>query len=262
MVIHRGIRNVAKELAEFDATKPTIFIDVDGVINPIRRQREWIGPKNVYGGYWDPAYSDPANWVWYDLVPDPELHYPVSRRLTVDFDRWLDQPQSYIEDYLMKQMPTERYQTLQINLMDEMLDELRAVIEQHDLQVVYLTYWRSEALRLLEPELRLGATTYLDWFTGSGRGHRLKIDALRELYEEADIRTPFIILDDESTEGLNHDSKLWLQDHEYVKQYPKQAAQAKALNSIPKLIFQQDAKWGIERAHVEKIRKFAESLTS
>lgn len=264
MVEYQGIRDINKEPANFDETKPTIFIDIDGVINALPYERVWIGPEGpLPGGMWDPGYNDPANWRLDTLTPDLELQYPISRQIHVELDRWMDHPQSYIDDYLIKKMPERRYKKIRLNLMDEMLDELRGLIQKYDLQVVYLTFWRSEALRLLEPELKLGATTYLDWFTGSDRGHALKIDALASFYEQTDIRTPFVILDDESTRGITHEgAQLWYSNPRYAEQYPEKTVQTKELNSIPKLILQQDIRWGIERLDLQKIREFAESLKS
>jgi len=261
MIEYDGIRNIDQELVALDETKPIIFLDIDGVVNPIRRQRKWVGPDSLAGGQWDPELYKASNWKLEELTHDPELHYPVSRKLTVDIDRWFDLGEHMIE-WNLSQWPEKRYKTLTINLMDEMLDELRELVEKFGFQVVYLTYWRSEALRLLEPELRLGATAYLDWNTRSDRGHRLKIDALQDFYERTDIRTPFVILDDESTAGLKSDADLWYSNPRYADRNPEKAAQVKELNTIPKLVFQQAPEWGIERAHLEEIRKFAESLSS
>lgn len=262
MIEYPGIYNVNKELALFDETKPTIFIDIDGVMNPLPYEREWIGPERpLAGGLWDRGYSDPKNWQWNTLTPNLALQYPISRQIEVELDLWLDYSPGYIELYLDKTAQEKRYRKLRISLMDEMLDEMRALIKKHDAQVVYLTFWRSEAIRLLEPELRLGGELYLNWATGSDRGHRLKIDALQDFYEQTNIRTPFIILDDESTVGLTDPTtQLWYNNPRYADKHPEKALQIKELNAIPKLIFQQDAHWGVERAQVQQIREFLESL--
>lgn len=259
MITFSGLCDVNKNPIAIDETKPIIFLDIDGVINALPYEREWIGPEfPLPGGLWDLAYTDPKNWQWNELSPDLALQYPVSRQIKVELDRWLDQPQSYIDDYLMKEMPEKRYRKLQINLMDEMLDEMREIIEAHGMQIVYLTFWRSEALRILEPILNLGGVSFLDWNTHSDRGHRLKIDALQYLYEKADIRTPFVIFDDESTAGLTApNTPLWYFDTRYAEKYPDKATQIMELNSIPKLIVQTDARWGIERAHIDALRDFA-----
>jgi len=260
MVEYAGIRNVFREIENFDENKPIIFMDVDGVINALPFDREWVGPEiPPETGLYDPIYYDPNNWKTVRIEHNPELHYPISKELTVDFDRMLDYPKEYT-DNLDEQQAEKRYKKLRINLMEEMLAELREIVEEYDLQVIYLTYWRSEALRLLEPELQLGATAYLDWRTNSDLGHKMKIHAIHALYEETNIRTPFIVLDDESTAGLHDDSVLWQVNPIFADKYPERTLQFGELNKIPKLIFQQDARWGIERAHLAKIREFAKSL--
>ncbi len=260
MIQHRAIRDVNREIAHFDETKPTIFIDVDGVINALPFERKWVGPEvPKETGLYDPLYYDPNNWELVRLEHDPELHYPISKEFHVDFDTWFEYDEKYIEEYLSKNSNKPRYKALRLNLMEEMLSELRALVKEYDLQVVYLTYWRSEALRVLEPELQLGASTYLDWYTRSDLGHAKKIHAIQELYEDADIRTPFVILDDESTAGLHHESVLWQINPRFADKYPERTLKFMELNKIPKLIFQQDARWGIERADIAAIREFAKA---
>lgn len=260
MINYQGICGVNKKPVQLDETRPIVFIDIDGVINPVPYERKWIGPDDS-GQAWYSGLYDPQNWEWIELKADPKLHYPISRQLSVEFDSWADQPQDYIDEYLEKTMPGMRYKKLRINLMDEMLDELRSLVTEYNVQFVYLTFWRSEALRLLESELQLGGISYLDWNTYSDRGHSLKIDSLAYFYEKTDIRTPFIVIDDEATTGLTgKNAKLWYFDKNYDKQYPGKAAQTKALNKIPKLILETDARWGIERKDVQNIRSFLENL--
>lgn len=262
MIKSRGIQDVNKLPVALDENRPIIFLDIDGVVNPRPYERVWVGPdRPLVGGLWDPGYNDRKNWELKVLEQDQKLHYPITRKIDVDYDLWADYPQAWIESLLNQEEPKKRYKGLQLNIMDEMLDELRGLVDTHNAQVVYLTFWRSEALRLLESELRLGGISFLDWNTNSDRGHRLKIDSLCYLYEETNIRTPFVVLDDESTVGLTHDGiKLWYPNPRDEEKNPERFAMMNELNGIPKLILQQDSRWGIERAHIQQVRSFLESL--
>lgn len=252
-MLHNSLRDINKQPVEFDENRPIVFLDIDGVINALPYEREYIGPKT--GSFYDHELFDPKNWKTTKLEPNLKEAYPITGRYTVLLDRYAE----YSEDRaveLSEAHGRERFKKITINLMADMLSDFRSIVQDYDLQVIYLTFWKSEALRLLEPELQLGATAYLDWWTGSDRGHRLKIDSLMRLYEETDIRTPFAVFDDESTVGLKTDIDLW----PTRRMNNDRLAQHRELNQIPKLIFTQDPRWGIQRAELLELRKFAESL--
>lgn len=254
MVTYRGLRNGNDELVEFDETKPTIFMDFDGVLNPLPYEKVWIGPETH--GMYDPALWDRKNWRVDTLEPDLSKSYPITGEFTCPFDRFLD----YADQgkHATEEQKAKRWRKIHANIMDDMLIELRRIIADYDLQLVYLTYWRREAMLRLEPKLQLGGIGYLDWFTHSDRGHKLKIDALMEFYEETNIRTPFVIFDDESTIHLSTEMDLW----PTKRMTPERKAQHEELNTIPKLIFTQDPRWGIQRGELAELEKFAQSLKS
>jgi len=254
MVTYRGLRNGNDELVEFDETKPTIFMDFDGVLNPLPYERVWIGPETH--GMYDPALWDRKNWRVDTLEPDLSKAYPITGDFTCAFDRFLD----YADQgkHATEEQKAKRWRKIRANVMEDMLAELRRIIADYDLQLVYLTYWRREAMLRLEPKLQLGGIGYLDWFAHSDRGHKLKIDALMEFYEETNIRTPFVIFDDESTIHLSTKMDLW----PTKRMIPERKAHHEQLNTIPKLIFTQDPRWGIQRSELAELEKFAQSLKS
>lgn len=255
MVTYKGLRDGNDELVEFDETRPTIFMDFDGVLNPLPYEKVWIGPETH--GMYDPALWDRKNWRVDTLEPDLETAYPITGEFVTKFDRWLDYPESS-RDALDAEAKSKRWRKTRANVMEDMLVELRRIIATYDLQLVYLTYWRREAMLRLEPELKLGGIGYLDWYTQSGRGHRLKIDALMDFYEATNIRTPFAIFDDESTIYLDTKTPMW----PTKRMSEERRVLNEELNTIPKLIFTQDPRWGVQRRELLELEKFAQSLKS
>lgn len=253
MSIFKGIRNANHEPVEFDRNLPFLFIDIDGVINPVPYEKEWVGAEDSANDPLSISASD--NWAWRKIKGDPTLHYPITRELTVELDKWAgNRPISETGD--KGGFSYKRYMSLVISLADEMLEELRELIKLHKVQVVYLTYWRSEAIRLLEGELQLGAIGYLDWFADFG-DHALKISALADFYRENDLRNPFVVIDDEALKGLNTATELWY--------FRKNATEAEnlavdRLNEVARLYLQPDPRWGIDRGQVQQLRGFLDSL--
>lgn len=252
MITYPSLQTATFEQARLDKNKPILFIDVDGVINPLPYERVWIGPEGPVNDF---MLWDPKNWRWDKLSMDPTLHFPITREFDVKLDRWADQSTEY-KKHLQETQADKQYKALKISVSDVMLSELRSIIQEFDLQVVFLTYWKSEALRILEPEINLGATSFLDWFTGSDLGHAMKVHALSSLYEESELRAPFIFIDDEALRGLHSHSPLW---HENPHN-SEQSLIAQELNTLSKLFIQPDTRWGIEPAHLKEMRSFLESL--
>lgn len=253
MTLFKGVRDVNHELVEFDRARPFLFIDIDGVVNPVPYEREWTGAEDSGN---DPlAVYNPKNWRWNKLENNPLLHYPITREISVELDKWAGERPLH-ENPEARKDSFRRYKSLIISLMDPMLEELREIIESHGVQVVYLTYWRSEAIRLLESELKLGAIGYLDWAADSGH-HSLKISALADFYREYELRNPFAVIDDEALKGFRHDTKLW---NATLSSSLEEWRTMEELNSIPRIYLEPDARWGIDRSQLERLRGFFDSL--
>jgi hypothetical protein len=253
MTIFTGIRNVNHELVEFDPTLPFLFIDIDGVVNPVPYEREWTGAED-FGK--DPlAVYNPKNWRWNKIQSDPKLHYEITREITVELDKWAGE-RPLNENPANRKDGFKRYRSLIISLMDGMLEELREIIQSHKVQVVYLTYWRSEAIRLLESELQLGAIGYLDWSADYG-DHALKIAALSNFYRDNDLSVPFVVIDDEALKGIRTSTQLW-----YPKRDSTEAENLaiERLNDISRLYLEPDPRWGIDRGQLQQLRSFLDSL--
>lgn len=253
MTIFTGIRDVNHELVDFDRNQPFLFIDIDGVVNPVPYEREWTGAEDSGN---DPlAIYNPKNWRWNKLENDPLHHYEITREITVELDKWAGERPLH-ENPNARKDSFRRYKSLVISLMDPMLEELRAIIQEHKVQVVYLTYWRSEAIRLLESELKLSAIGYLDWHADSG-DHSLKISALASFYKDHGLSNPFVVIDDEALKGFRIDSKLW---HAKLDSSLEEWQAIEKLNSIPRLFLEPDPRWGIDRSQIERLRSFLDSL--
>lgn len=251
-----NLRNVNKESEPFDETKRILFLDIDGVLNPFPWQRRWIGPESKSMGMWDPELNNPKNWTFDELIPNSKTHYVTNRTLDYENDRFAD----YNEDYIasiekIPEMAAKRFRKIRVRVSDEMLDDLRSLVSDFDLQVVYLTYWKSEALRNLEPDIQLGATSYLDWFSQSDRGMIMKVHALQDFYEETGILRPFAFLDDEATRGFTPKQKLWHINEWVAKKDPTHIKKIGDLNKIPKKLVHVQDTWGISRKEIKELRQ-------
>jgi len=235
-----GIRDLHHSLVPLDRELPIIFVDIDGVINAIPYERQWIGPVDSTDVL---ELRDPKNWQWVRVEGSSEVDYELSEEFTVEIDPAHDSPDHRFGGITPS---PEEYREVTITYSPEMVNELRGFRERGDAQIVYLTWWRSEALRVLEPRLQLGAVGYLDWSSNSSLGHLRKIHAIADLYEELQLRNRFIVCDDEALRKVTPASKLW----------DESLPHGNELNSIERLFIEPDPRWGINRAHIESMKKF------
>lgn len=247
------IRGIDKEPIEFDESKRILFLDIDGVLNPLPWVRHWIGTEE-YMDWWDPRMSEPENWEFEELKADPKKHFPITGEKQYLIDRWADLPKDHVDLMIGGEYEEKRFKKIGISIADKMLSEIRKLTKDFDLQVIYLTYWKSEALRLLEPDVNLGPNAYLNWQISS-RGMMMKMSALHELYSETSLRRPFAFLDDEATHGYV-DKKLFHVNDYRAKENPEHVKEIEELNNIPMKLFHVDKYWGITKAHIRSLRKF------
>lgn len=239
-MVLNGVRNLKHELVELDRNLPIIFVDIDGVINGIPYEKKWIGPEDTNDPF---ELHKSANWRWVRVHSESSLDYELSDKFTVEIDLHHD---SHEHRFGGATPMVEDRREVDITYAPEMLEELRGFRERGEAQIVYLTWWRSEALRVLEPTLKLGAVGYLDWQSNSSLGHLRKIYALADLYEQFELRNRFIVCDDEALRKITPSSALWT---------PGSRANDE-LNSIARLFIEPDPRWGINRDHIESMRKF------
>ena len=250
-----GVRDVNHRPVELDPELPIIFIDIDGVINSIPFEERWIGPERRTLS----TINDRNNWEYVRVESDNPEDYEIEREFLVTLNRDHYHHESRFGDPTKAPRGRElREAQAMIRVSEEMLEGLRTLVRERKAQIVYLTWWRSEALRVIEPEINLGAVGYLDWNSESDLGHRAKLHALANLYEGFDMRNPFVVIDDEALKGIRDGyTNLW-----YVSPSAPNEAQERALelNAIEHLYVEPDTRWGINRMHMASIHGFIDSL--
>jgi len=250
-----SIKNIDRQSVPFDENKSILFLDIDGVLNPLPWERRWVGPDDVTS-WWDPALNDPNNWVWDEVPIDPKKHFEVTRTFEYRNDMWAHLDDGY-QKYLTETKGEEkRYKLVKVGVADEMLDGIRQLVSDFDLQIIYLTYWKDDALRNLEPDVNLGANAYLDWFAESSRGIAMKINALHEFTQESGFRQPYAFLDDEATENVVGIKKFFHVNEYLAKRDPEHKKLIRELNEIPRKFFHVDKHYGISRHELSELRKF------
>lgn len=161
--------------------KPVLFCDFDGVINqfPYRYERETDGSHAIaveYGGHTNYGFTR----EWFD---GDEFFEPT--------------------DFILLETVKG---TFPINYSSEMVERLRKLIVDDRIHFVWLTTWREEAVRLLNPLFGFPEhVTFLPWMQKlSDYNHGGKAHAVMDYFEE-DVRRrdgKMVWLDDVATKGF------------------------------------------------------------
>jgi len=150
------------------------FSDVDGVLhipNHIRVNRDG---QNVIPFSKEWKHNNEYEVV--ELVRDPTQHYPIT--------------------HSEKVVPQADWD---FHWSDEMLAEIRFLINQGWIDFVWLTNWRHHAVNILNPLFNLPEhVSFLPWEITDN--HDMKAPALLSFYEQTPIknRKPFVWVDDKA----------------------------------------------------------------
>ena len=210
--------------------KPIFFCDVDGVLNALPFERTWTGTEKIHGVY-DPALWDSKNWRVDRVEPDIKKSFALDQEPVV----LLNKNHHY-------DASEPKFSELQLRYSSTLIKRIRRLITEDKIAFVWLTSWKTEAVRLLNTEFGFPETTpFLDWATWSDLGQARKGWALLEFLESLDQKVPWVWVDDVATENYvarrYHDDRL-------------------DANFGPRLIIQTDPMWGINRNEMSRIEKF------
>lgn len=207
-----------------DGTKPLIFLDFDGVINPLNRFPKWVGegePTEL-----DHIFIDPKKWVP-DEIPVPETEfYAPNRAEVVEF---------HGREY-------------HIQWSDELVAELNDIITDGNVQIIWLTTWREYTDALLNELLGLHVPqgSWMD-FPRRGGGFSGKVESIGDLYQRLDPKPPFVWLDDQET-------------HAFANYWEGEISEANAYLSnqlaTTGLVIEVQGTYGISRDEIAAVRKF------
>lgn len=240
---HRLLLNSKREPYDFDENKRFLFLDIDGVLNPLNFERVWVGKNN--GGVYDPLFDSHKNWALEEIPIDPSLAYVPTKRYEFMTDAWAEfDPEMQESLSKNEKLAGKRFRKIRAHVSEELISSLNELVKKHELEVVYLTYWRSEALRLLEPELQTGAKSFLDWNTGSDLGVMMKVHALADFIAEGNIKRPYAFLDDEANRPFaRQGSRLF--------RHTDSEAEA-----VPRLLMNVEPASGLTRANMKTLDEF------
>jgi len=216
--------------------KPIIFLDFDGVINAIPRERIYVGPEPA-----DILDMYPSkNWEWKDVTPDLETHFELDQITTAHTNG---------RDY-------------KITYSSEVVAALRELIVEDKVQFIWLTTWREDAMSKLNPILGFpnDKTSSLQWFDTSishtnpqmGKYYGM-IDYFEKLERDnVDLDgTSIVWVDDVATIGF-----VDLTDKE--KKFRIEHYAASPVLLYPSLVVKPDMHFGISRAELKSIQDFVE----
>lgn len=207
--------------------KPVLFCDFDGVINqfPYTYMRETDGSHVLaveYGGH--------TNYGFLKSFYNEELFFPSDEFFLLDTVKG----------------------TFPINYSNEMVDRLRKLIVEDKVEFIWLTTWRDEAVRLLNPLFGFPEHVgFLPWqqkmsdYNHAGKGHA----AMDYFEDNPSFRDRGMIwLDDVATRRL----ETWHEDSGFVE---NEAAERLGFPK-DKLIMLTDESFGITRAGMDAIEEF------
>jgi hypothetical protein len=207
---------------------PTVFCDFDGVLNVMPYDRVWVGDDEKNGAWNSYGIWDKNNWKVVEVAPDPKKHFV--------WDNIVD-------------MPSENG-TFTLRVSTELATRLGDLIRSGAIQFVWLTTWREEAVKLLNPLLGFPEDTpYLPWARRrSDYTHIGKFTALREFMEAIapEERQPFIWIDDVATHDFINNAK----------KHTRSTFDFKKKLGVSSLILETDPLYGISRSEMKRIDSF------
>lgn len=214
--------------------KPVLFCDFDGVINqfPFKYARETDGSHNVVLEY------------------NGQTSYGFLRE---EFDN-----EKFFEHTNFVMLETYKG-TFPISYSSEMVERLRNLILSDKVEFIWLTTWRDEAVRLLNPMFDFPDNlTFLHWQSRmSDYNHAGKSHAVMDYFEEDPTRLgrKMVWLDDVAT----RDFKTWDDKTGFIEN--KRAEMTGYNSSVKvfpenKLIMLTDEFFGISKAGMSAIENF------
>lgn len=237
--------------------KPYLFCDVDGVLNALMYYKIWVGPELPPDTpWWDPMMTDRKNWGVERYKEDLKKEFLIDREacttLPAKQNGWGD--------------ITEEKKLI-LHWSSEVINTLRDLINSGKVDFYWLTTWRDDAVNLLNPLFDFPESTpFLQWqnrgmsdYNQSGKGSAI-YDLFRdkEVWEDnkpyptrrlltdeeaAEVRKPFIWLDDVATSGSvnfppsqyrrqNHIQKTFKTKNLTIKTKPRSGINRKELAAI------------------------------
>lgn len=208
--------------------KPVIFCDVDGVVNqfPYRYERETDGSHDVaveYGGMMNYGFRR----AWFD----ESVHFRDTDFVMVDTVKGL----------------------FPIVYSSEMVERLRLLIFSDAVEFVWLSTWREEAVRLLNPLFGFPSSVgFLPWLDRRGDSSQNgKLNAVVDFFVQRPefVDRKMVWLDDVATKGF----ETWVSGVGFVT--PKVDLSDYGVN-VDGLIVKTDEFFGLSREELTAVEGF------
>lgn len=216
---------------ELTGNKPYLFLDFDGVFNALNSERVYVGKEPLTE--LKMIFRDPKEWEIETHPISESSHYPPDREAAVELRN---------REYL-------------VQWSSEMISELNEILSNDKVIPIILSTWRQVGAEKLMPLMGLNVpeTNWLDFNNSTLNAFEAgKFMALEHLYsglaKEGNPTPPFIWVDDNAT-------------HYYHNLYnPEEQLIAHEWGASTSLIVKPDARTGISRYEMLRIKEFVESL--
>lgn len=216
---------------ELTGNKPYLFLDFDGVFNALNSERVYVGKEPLTE--LKMIFRDPKDWEVETHPISESSHYPPDQEATVALKN---------QEYL-------------VQWSSEMISDLNEILSDNKVIPIVLSTWRQVGAEKLMPLMGLNVpeTNWLDFNNSTLNAFEAgKFMALENLYsglaKEGNPTPPFIWVDDNAT-------------HYYHNLYnPEEQLIAHEWGASTSLIVKPDARTGISRYEMLRIKEFVESL--
>lgn len=221
-------------LDSIDVSKPLFFCDVDGAINHLNQYPTWVGSGSP--SQLDYIFMSSDKWKVQRMeVEDPARQFKADEEAEVSFNKAAELPEI-----------KNRYRKISLQWSNELVQRIAALSRQTNF--IWLTTWKSEASRLLDPLWNIDSLGYLDWNIRSDLGSVLKWSTLSDFLESMKAchqKLP---------------AWIWVDDDEIVVKAGAELQHNRRYDNISDsfspLIVRTNKLWGLDRREIFKIEDF------
>lgn len=216
---------------ELIGNKPYLFLDFDGVFNALNKEAVYVGKEPL--SELKMIFRDPKDWAIETYPISEAYHYPPDNEATVELNN---------KEFL-------------VQWSSEMISDLNEILSSDKVVPIILSTWRQVGAETIMPLMGLNvpASNWLDFNNSSLNAFEAgKFMALDNLYKglsrEGNPTPPFIWVDDNAT-------------HYYHNLYnPAEQLIAQEWGALDSLIIKPDARTGISRYEMLRIKEFVDAL--
>lgn len=227
----QSFKNV--DLSRLDPNKPVFFCDVDGVINHLNYIEKWIGegaPSDL-----DFIFKSRDKWAIEKIeIKDPDKQFAPDAATEVKLNRLASLPES-----------DPKYKTIHLGWNKELAERVSNLSKKANF--IWLTTWKSEAIRLLNPLWDIDSVGYLEWNTNSDLGATLKWHTVTQFFEDINYAQ------------MDKPAWVWVED-DYIANRVALELSDKPDES-PHLIIRPNSVWGIDKREIHLIEQFVAENT-